>query len=76
MRNMPGRGRAPLAGLKRRWPVERTNGWLTNFPATQDQLGPHHRTPTRRTPVRLAIPMIYRIVDHLNTNHLPLDTIR
>lgn len=76
MRNMPGRGRVPLTGLKRRWPVERTNAWLTNFRQLKINWD---RTIDHRTAALqfgLAILMIYRIVDHLNANHQPLDTIR
>jgi len=76
MRNMPGCGRVPLAGLKRRWPVERTNSWLTNF--RQLKINWDRTTGHRLAALQLGLAtlMIYRIVDHLNANHLPLDTIR
>jgi transposase len=76
MRNMPNRGRVRLAGLKRRWPVERTNGWLTNFRQLKinwDRTIDHRLAALQ---LGLAILMLYRIVDHLNANHLPLESIR
>jgi hypothetical protein len=76
MRNMPGQGRLRLAGLKRRWPVERTNSWLTNFKQLKinNDRTIEHRTAALQ--LGLAILMIYRIVDHLNANDLPLQSIR
>jgi len=76
MRNMPGHGRVHLAGLKRRWPVERTNSWLTNFRQLKinwDRTIEHRLAALQ---LGLAILMIYRIVDHLTANQLPLETIR
>jgi transposase len=76
MRNMPGQGRVHLAGLKRRWVVERTNSWLTNYKQLKIN---HDRTVEHRlaaVQLGLAILMIYRIVDHLNAQGLPLETIR
>jgi len=76
MRNMPGSGRVPLAGLKRRWPVERTNSWLTNFRQLKinwDRTIDHRLAALQ---LGMAILMIYRIVDHLNANHLPAESIR
>lgn len=76
MRNLPNQGRVPLAGLKRRWVVERTNSWLTNF--RQLKINWDRTTDHRLAALHLglAILTLYRIVDHLNTHHLPLDTIR
>jgi hypothetical protein len=76
MRKMPGRGRVPLVGLKRRWPVERTNGWLTNFRQLKINWDRtiEHRTAALR--LGLAILMIYRIVDHLQANDLTVQSIR
>lgn len=76
MRNKPGEGRVPLAGLKRRWIVERTNSWLTNYKQLKIN---HDRTVEHRVAalqLGMAILMIYRIVDHLNQNQLPLESIR
>ena len=76
MRKMPGQGRIHLAGLKRRWPVERTNSWMTNFKQLKinnDRTIEHRLAAVQ---LALAILMIYRIVDHLNANQLPLETIR
>jgi transposase len=76
MRNLPNHGRVPLAGLKRRWIVERTNSWLTNF--RQLKINWDRTTEHRLAALQLGLAIItlYRIVDHLNTNDLPLDTIR
>lgn len=76
MRNMPHRGRVALVGLLRRWIVERTNSWLTNF--KQLKINWDRRIEHRLAAVQLgfAILMIYRIVDHLNANNLPLESIR
>ena len=76
MRNKPGQGRVLTVGLKRRWIVERTNSWLTNFKQLKIN---HDRTVEHRMAalqLGMAILMIYRIVDHLNENQLPLETIR
>jgi transposase len=76
MRNMPRQGRVPLAGLRRRWIVERTNSWLTNF--RQLKINWDRTTEHRLAALHLGLAIItlYRIADHLNTNHLSLDTIR
>lgn len=76
MRNKPGEGRVPLVGLKRRWVVERTNSWLTNYrqlKINQDRTIEHRLAALH---LGMAILMIYRIVDHHNHNGLPLETIR
>jgi transposase len=76
MRNKPGEGRVALAGLKRRWVVERTNGWLTNF--KQLKINWDRTIDHRRAALQLgfAILIIYRLVDHLTEHDLPLETIR
>lgn len=76
MRNLPNQGRVPLAGLNRRWIIERTNSWLTNF--RQLKINWDRTTDHRLAALQLGLTIltIYRIVDHLNANHLPLDTIR
>jgi transposase len=76
MRNMPGQGRLLLSGLKRRWVVERTNSWLTNFKQLKfnnDRTSEHRLAALH---LGFAILVIYRIVDHLNRDRLPLETIR
>lgn len=76
MRNMPGKGRVVLDGIKRRWKIERTNSWLTNFKQLKinwDRTIEHRLAALQ---FGLAILMIYRIVDHLTANQQPLDTIR
>ena len=76
MRNKRGEGRVALVGLKRRWVVERTNSWLTNFKQLKIN---HDRTVQHRLAalhLGLAIITIYRIVDHLNAHDLPIETIR
>jgi transposase len=76
MRNMPGEGRVLLNGLKRRWVVERTNAWLTNF--RQLKINWDRTIDHRLAAVKfgLAILMLYRIVDHHRKNGLPLESIR
>ena len=76
MRNMPGQGRVELAGLKRRWVVERTNAWLTNF--RQLKLNWDRTVDHRLAAVQfaLAVLILYRIVDHLTDNDQPLQSIR
>lgn len=76
MRNKPGEGRVALVGLKQRWVVERTNSWLTNFKQLKIN---HDRTVEHRLAalqLGFAVLMIYRLVDHLTANDLPLETIR
>ena len=75
-RNQPGQGRIPLVGFQRRWVVERTNAWLTNF--RQLKLNWDRTTQHRHAAVCLAFAIItiYKLVDHLNANNLPLETIR
>ena len=75
-RNQPGEGRIHLVGFQRRWVVERTNAWLTNF--RQLKLNWDRRVEHRHAAVCLAFAIItlYRLVDHLNENGLPLETIR
>ena len=76
MRNMPGQGRIRLAGLHRRWVVERTNAWLTNYKQLKIN---HDRTTQHRLAalqLGFAILTIYRIVDHLTKHDIPLETIR
>jgi transposase len=75
MRNMPGQGRRHLIGLRRRWMVERTNSWLTNFRQLKINWDrtPEHRLAALQ--LGLATLILYRIVDHLNANGLPLESI-
>jgi transposase len=76
MRNMPGQGRVQLDGLKRRWVVERTNAWLTNF--RQLKLNWDRTTEHRLAAVQLAFAILtlYRIVDHLHQHGGNLESIR
>ena len=75
-RNQPGQGRIPLVGFQQRWIVERTNAWLTNF--RQLKINWDRTTEHRHAAVNLAFTIIclYKLVDHLTTNDLPLTTIR
>lgn len=76
MRNKRGEGRVPIVGLKRRWVVERTNSWLTNYKQLKIN---HDRTIEHRhaaLQLGMAILMIYRIVDHLTEHNIPLESIR
>jgi transposase len=76
MRNMPGQGRVVLDGIKRRWTVERTNSWLTNFKQLKinwDRTIEHRLAALH---LGIALLIIYRIVDHLNANQIPHESIR
>jgi transposase len=75
-RNQRGQGRIQLVGFDQRWVVERTNAWLTNF--RQLKLNWDRTAAHRHAAVCLAFAIItiYKLVDHLNTNQLPLETIR
>lgn len=76
MRKMRGQGRVQLAGLKQRWVVERTNGWLTNYKQLKIN---HDRTTQHRLAalqLGFAILTLYRIVDHHTKHHIPLESIR
>jgi transposase len=76
MRNMPGQGRVQLDGLRRRWVVERTNAWLTNF--RQLKINWDRTTEHRLAAIQLgfAILTIYKIVDNLNQHNGNLESIR
>ena len=75
-RNQPNQGRVQLVGFARRWVVERTNAWLTNF--RQLKINWDRKPEHRHAAVCLAFAVIclYKLVDHLNANDLPLETIR
>ncbi len=76
MRNMPGEGRVLLDGLKRRWVVERTNAWLTNFRQLKinwDRTIEHRLAAVQ---LGLTILMLYRIIDHHRANNISLESIR
>lgn len=75
-RNQRGQGRIKLVGFDQRWVVERTNAWLTNF--RQLKLNWDRTVAHRHAAVSLAFAIItiYKLVDHLNANQLPLETIR
>lgn len=76
MRNMPGEGRVLLDGLKRRWVVERTNAWLTNFRQLKinwDRTIDHRLAAVQ---LGLAVLMLYRIIDHHRANGISLESIR
>lgn len=76
MRNRAGQGRVLLAGLKRRWVVERTNAWLTNF--RQLKLNWDRTVDHRLAAVQLglAILILYKLVDHLTHHGHDLESIR
>lgn len=76
MRNLPGHGRVLLAGLKRRWVVERTNAWLTNF--RQLKINWDRNTEHRLAAVHLAFAVLtlYRLADHHHQHGLSLESIR
>lgn len=76
MRRQPNQGRVPLVGFNQRWIVERTNGWLTNF--RQLKINWDRKKQHRHAAVSLAFAVLYlyRLIDHLKANNLPLETIR
>ena len=76
MRNKPGDGRVLLDGLRRRWVVERTNSWLTNF--RQLKINWDRTVEHRLAAVQfgLAILTLYRLIDHHRTNGISLESIR
>ena len=76
MRNMPGDGRLLLDGLRRRWVVERTNSWLTNF--RQLKINWDRTIEHRLAAIQFgfAILTLYRLVDHHRANHISLESIR
>lgn len=76
MRKLPGQGRVQLAGLKRRWVVERTNSWMTNF--RQLKINWDRTVEHRLAAVQFAFAIItlYKIVDHCRQHGHPLESIR
>lgn len=75
-RQQRGHGAIQLVGFQRRWVVERTNAWLTNF--RQLKINWDRRTQHRHASVSLAFTVIciYKLVDHLRAKDLPLESIR
>jgi transposase len=76
MRNMPGEGRVVLAGLQRRWVVERTNGWLTNFRQLKINWDRNHEHRLAAVQLAFAITTLYKIVDHLQRTGGTITSIR
>jgi hypothetical protein len=76
MRHKRGEGRVVLTGLKRRWVVERTNAWVTNF--RQLKINWDRTSEHRLAAIQLAFAMItlYKIVDHLHRTGGNLESIR
>ena len=76
MRNKRGEGRVLLDGLRRRWVVERTNAWLTNF--RQLKINWDRTIEHRLAAVQFgfAILTLYRLIDHHRANHINLESIR
>jgi transposase len=76
MRNKRGQGRTALTGLKRRWVVERTNAWLTNFRQLKinwDRTIEHRLAAAQ---LAFAILILYRIADHHRQHGISLESIR
>jgi transposase len=75
-RNRPNQGRVQLVGFARRWVVERTNAWLTNF--RQLKINWDRKPEHRHAAICLAFAVIclYKLVDYVNDHGLPLETIR
>jgi len=76
MRNKRGQGRVPLTGMKRRWVVERTNAWLTNFRQLKinwDRTSEHRLAAAQ---FAFATITLYKIADHLEQHGGHLESIR
>ena len=71
-RNKPGQGRIPLVGFGRRWVVERTHSWLTNY--GQLRRNTDRRPEHRHAALCLATTLLItaKLIDHRNTHHRPI----
>lgn len=71
-RNQPGQGRVTLVGFGRRWLVERTHSWLTNF--GQLRRNTDRRTEHRHAALCLATTLLItaKLIDHRNQHHRPI----
>jgi transposase len=71
-RNPPGGGRVPLVGFGRRWVVERTHSWLTNF--GQLRRNTDRKTEHRHAALCLATALLItaKLIDHRNQHHRPI----
>jgi transposase len=71
-RNPPGGGRVPLVGFGRRWVVERTHSWLTNYGQLRRNTDrkPEHRHAALCLATALLITA--KLIDHRNQHFRPI----
>jgi transposase len=71
-RNKRGQGRIPLVGFGRRWVVERTHSWFTNF--GQLRRNTDRKTEHRHAALCLAATLLItaKLIDHRNQHYRPI----
>jgi transposase len=71
-RNKPGEGAVALVGFGKRWTVERTHSWLTNY--GQLRRNTDRRTQHRHAALCLAIAFLItaKLIDHRNQHYRPI----
>lgn len=71
-RNHPGQGRVQLVGFGRRWIIERTHSWFTNY--GQLRHNTDRRTEHRHAALCLATTLLItaRLIDHRNRHYRPI----
>lgn len=71
-RNKPGHGRVQLVGFGRRWIVERTHSWFTNF--GQLRRNTDRRPEHRHAALCLATALLItaKLIDHRNQHYRPI----
>lgn len=71
-RNQPGHGRVQLVGFGRRWVIERTHSWFTNYGQLANNTD--RRTEHRHAALCLATALLIaaRLIDHRNNNYRPI----
>lgn len=71
-RNQPNQGRTKLVGFGRRWVVERTHSWLTNY--GQLRRNTDRRNEHRHAALCLATTLLItsKLIDHRNQHYRPI----
>lgn len=71
-RNQPGQGRVRLVGFGRRWVVERSHSWLTNF--GQLRHNTDRKIESRHAALCLATALLItaKLIDHRNEHYRPI----
>jgi len=71
-RNQRGQGRVQLVGFGRRWVVERTHSWLTNYGQLRNNTD--RRTEHRHAALCLAATLLItaRLIDYRNNHYRPI----